>query len=51
MVWFLANYYYMVWSECEGKGSKLKVGAVRGFLLTKLKGARCRNVELLAVNI
>ena len=51
VVWILANYFFMVWSECEIRGRELKVAGVRGMLQSKLRSARMRKVGSLLVQL
>ena len=51
VVWILANFFFMVWSECEIRGRELKVAGVRGMLQSKLRSTGLRNVGEILVQL
>ena len=51
VVWILANFFHIVWSECEVRGRKLKVAGVRGLLQAKVRSIRLKNVGVVMVQI
>jgi hypothetical protein len=51
VVWILANYFEMVWRECEVRGRELTVAAVRGLLHSRVVSLNKRNVGNLFVQL
>ena len=51
VVWILANFFSMVWSECGLRGRELKVAGVRGMLQSRLRSVRLRKVGTILVQL